>query len=165
MKRAGLSLTSLAISCSLGDCFSHDLDDDSGGREPECEEMHSALQHLAGYGATDCGGVSKGYDSSTVDACVVNSFESDKPFFAEYVWADEREWGSHAWAGDGDHVFQVEWVADPSSDVLSYFECFAPSVPSKDSGDSGGDVDQAGVVVLDCADLGPEQTLCDSHND
>ena len=170
MNRSWLLLTALAMSCSVGDCFSHDLDYDSGGREPECDDWQSAFAQLAGYGATDCGGVSAGYDPSTVDACVVSSFESGKPFHAQYLWFDERdtsppEWGTHAWAGDGDRVFQVEYVADPSYDALSYFECLAPFVPSKDSGDTGDDADQAGLFVLDCGDLGPEQTLCNSRND
>jgi hypothetical protein len=169
MNRSCLILTATAISCSVGDCFGDDFDDDTGYREQECDQTESTLVDLAGYSSTDCGTAVVSDEKSTVDACAVDSFENGESFRARYTWSDGNAGGQNAWAGDGKRVYIVQYLTNDSHDVLSYVECLAPSVPANDSGgsgndDSGNDADQFGMFLLECGQLGPVQALCDSRN-
>lgn len=51
--------------------------------EIQCDLGEELRQHVAD-GAIDCGRVSQGEDSSSVDGCVVSAFQEGEPFFARY---------------------------------------------------------------------------------
>ena len=52
--------------------------------------LDAFLRGLAGPGALDCGSVPEGADRSTIDACSVAAFRSNRPFHATYETSDRE---------------------------------------------------------------------------
>jgi hypothetical protein len=75
--------------------------------------LHMRLRLLAGWGATNCGIVKSGREASAPNACVLQAFTDQKPFFVVY---DTREFRTpsaliDAMAADKDgNLYDVEYI-------------------------------------------------------
>lgn len=113
--------------------------------------LTTELTDLAGADATDCGTVTVGADSSTVDACVVAAFEAHEAFFAVYELQGIDSQVSTALASDGTQVWSLFRDSDPSGGSqtgaeITRSDCASPTV---EPGTEGHDVltcDQTGCV-------------------
>jgi hypothetical protein len=119
----------LMLSAVLAEGCSHDCD------------LAAALKELAGDGATECGHGVLGSDVSSVDACVVTSFEKRSAFVAQYDRQGDDSNVVLGIAGDvNGRVTFLLWDSDPSGGsgadaVISGDRCVNPSVDSSSNRD------------------------------
>lgn len=123
--RACLSLLVLLAACGGSDC-----------------ELSTIAQTLAGDGATDCGSVAVGGDTTAADACVIAAFQAGTPFFAVYELQGIDSAVSAATVSDGTKVMFLVRDSDPSGGsnvgaVVSETVCAEPAVTA---GEAGHDV-------------------------
>jgi hypothetical protein len=108
------------------------------GCSGECRLL-DGLEDRAGNGATNCGHVARGADSSSVDSCVIAAFERGAPFFASYERQGEDSRVGFGVASDAQRtVTFLSWDSDPSGGsnagaVVSGELCVGPSVDSSAS--------------------------------
>ena len=110
------------------------------GCSRDCE-LSAGLRELAGDGATDCGHGVLGSDVSSVDACVVASFEKHWALVVQYDRQGIDSKVVLGIAGDvNGRVTFLLWDSDPSGGsgadaVISGDRCVNPSVDSSSSRD------------------------------
>jgi len=126
---------------------------------PPCDEaLDTLLRDLAGPDSTHCGTVDNGDDPRPVDECVVDAFQNEDPFRAEYKWFDIDAGGTYAWASDGATLWRVDYVLDvgEGGSRVAFAKCVEPAVYDRKQSVSGE------IVVryeLSCADLGASESV------
>jgi hypothetical protein len=126
--------------------------------EDQCE-LNDDLLLFAGDTARDCGTVGLDDDRATVDACVIDAFESEEPFLARYerYGTDSKVVTALAANGDGE-VKLFQWDSAPCGGtgcdaVTDVQSCDGAALSEETS-------DDPSALPVTCEQVGLAQRVC-----